>query len=832
MPSILEKFSDNFKQSLENASDLAQELKHPNTEPQHIFYGLIKQKGSVGAEVFYDLGIKSVDIKRIIDNPQQKIKSIPTKIAPKFSSSSKELIQQAVQIAYNQKHQYIGTEHLLAALLKTSDPAIIQIIKTTKTSNHKLSEQVRGLLKSASKLPDITETFKIIQEEQEREGSDKNQTTATNPLDIFGINLTDPKNQKNIDPVIGRQKEIDRIIQILSRRTKNNPLLLGDPGVGKTAIIEGLAKKILSGDVPRVLQDKKIYSLDLTSTIAGTMYRGEFENRIKQIIDEVKNHDDIILFIDEIHNIVGAGSTSGSMDAANILKPALARGEIHCIGATTYNDYRKTIENDTALERRFQSVKIVEPTIDDTKQILTGLKPFFEGFHEIQITERAINAAVDLSQRYLPEKFLPDKAIDLIDEAASAVKVGRKKSKGESEFELIAQKITDAENQKEVSIIKEDFELAIKSREKITHLQNKLTELKEKYKNSQKKYHGTINERHIAQTITKITGIPTEDLIGSEKKKVLNLEKNLNQKIIGQETATENIANLVKRAKTGLTPTNRPLASFIFVGPSGTGKTHTAQILAELVFNDPQAIVRIDMSEYSEKFNISKLIGAPAGYVGYKESGQLTEQIKNRPYSVVLFDEIEKANPEIFDLLLQVLDNGFLTDASGRKINFQNTIIVMTSNLGSNQIMAKDSKVLGFNSEPQKSNQADWRDSFIDAIKSHLKIEFLNRIDKIVYFNPLSIEAIEKIVKTELEDTAQRVCNAQNIKIQYTKSLIKTISKDCYNPHQGARLIKKIIQNKLETKLADQILSEKVKPYDTVQIKVKNGIICAERLAK
>ena len=828
-----EKFSNNYKQALKTAADFALALNHKMIEPDHILYGLVNQKGSVGAELLASLKIRPEDIKNNLAQLNQTKEQAAAKTSPKFSEAAKAVIQKSIQIAYRHEHNFVGTEHLLSALLQINNPEIEKTFQILRVSEKNLIQQVMATLRSASKLPDIAESFRVINQRHNRENEDDSEGEFyANPnimrqysaLELFGNNLTSQKFQKKIDPVIGREDEISRIIQILSRRTKNNPILLGEPGVGKTAIIEGLAKKIINGEVPEALQNKKIYALDLTATVAGTMYRGEFENRVKQIIDEAKSRPEVILFIDEIHNIVGAGSASGSMDAANILKPALAGGDIRCIGATTYHDYRRTIENDPALERRFQVVKIAEPTAEDAKNILNGIKKYFENFHRVKISDQAIEAAINLSQRYLPEKFLPDKAIDLIDEAAAAIKVNRKPSAAEQEIKKITQQIQDLAKKKEEAISADNFELALKLKEDLWQLEEKILPVQEKQRVAKRLDIGEITDRDIATVIAKITGIPAAELITSEKKKIMALDKKLKQKIIGQDRAVEIIADFVKRSKAGLTASHRPLASFIFVGPSGVGKTYLAKMLAETLFKDDKSLIRIDMSEYSEKFNISKLIGAPAGYVGYKESGQLTEKIKHKPYAIVLFDEIEKANRDVFDLLLQVLDEGFLTDAAGARINFQNTIIIMTANIGSQHF--QPDKKFGFGSAGSRNdkNYQALEEKIINETKNYFKVEFLNRVDKIIYFNPLSLADLEKIVKLELEKLNEKLAD-KNIKLNFTPRLIKFIADKSDGPTEGARGVRRTIQELLETPLAQKLLADEIMAGDNMRITVKNGII-------
>ncbi len=580
-------------------------------------------------------------------------------------------------------------------------------------------------------------------------------------------------------------------------------------------MIEGLAKRIAGGEVPDILKNKKIYTIDLTATVAGTMFRGEFESRVKQIIDEAKKRPEVILFIDEIHNIVGTGSASGSMDTANILKPALARGEIRCIGATTFEDYRKSIENDPALDRRFQPIKIAEPTTEEAKEILRGIKKYYEGFHQVEINETAIETAVTLSQKYLQDKFLPDKAIDLIDEACAAVKVNQKASPQEKQVKELERQLIEINRQKEKAITNEDFSQALELKREAQDIDEKLEYIKSKLLIDKAKIIGQIDGADVAGIIARITGIPAEELLASEKKHALNLDKRMKEQIIGQDEAVTIISDFIKRSKAGLSPEHKPLASFIFVGPSGVGKTHSARVLASQLFNDENSLIKIDMSEYSEKFNISKLIGAPAGYVGYKESGQLTEKVKHKPYSIVLFDEIEKANADIFDLLLQILEDGYLTDASGTKINFQNTIIIMTANIGSDLINKNPN--IGFDSDEIGKLQADIQEKIIEQTTRHFKPEFINRLDKIVYFSPLPLIQLKKIVNLELEKLNQRI-KSKNIYLEYDSDAVKLIAGKSHEVDQGARGIGKIIRELVETPLSVKILEDEIGSDDYIKV--------------
>ncbi|MFA6255485.1 MAG: ATP-dependent Clp protease ATP-binding subunit [Patescibacteria group bacterium] len=828
MFSLFQKFSTNSKQALKNAFSFALASGHQTITPQHILYGLSLQKGSIAAQILTRAKIESEEIKTIINKENSNQRAI-TQIS--LTEATKKLLEKAFLIASFNQHKYIGTEHLLASILTIKDGMTTKIFQQKGANVLEIYQQVEMILNSTSKFPDLTDAAEhfnnksnFLPGENNQGWEDYSSSLSEKPLtadsasilDIFGTNLTDPVIQKKIDPLIGREAEVERVIQILSRRNKNNPLLLGDPGVGKTAIVEGLAKKILLGEVPEILANKKIYTLDLSLVVAGTSFRGEFENRLKQIIQAVKRNPDIILFIDEIHNIIGVGSAAGSMDAANILKPALARGEIRCIGATTLEGYKKQIESDPALERRFQPVMVNQPSMEQTIEILEGIKNNYELFHQVKIDQKAIIAAAELSERYIPDRFLPDKAIDLIDEAASATKVKMGTDQKTKGLKDLRQQLNEISQKKMDAVAQEKFSLALKYRQQEQDLLIQLESLKAK--KQKPKVLAEITHQDIAQIVAKITGIPLTDLILAEKNRLLKLEKLLAKKIIAQDEALKSVAEFIRRARTGIADANRPIGSFIFLGPSGVGKTEAAKVLAETIFGNKQALIKIDMSEFAESFNISKLIGAPAGYVGYKEDTKLTDAVKRRPYSLVLFDEIEKAHRQVFNLLLQILEDGYLTDGTGKKVSFKNTIIIMTSNLGSESFNRQ--AALGFQGQTENKTE-EIKQEVLKQLQDKFPPEFLSRIDQTIIFNPLATQAISKIIQLQLKELEKRLAK-QRLKIEIEPQVIKTLAKISYQPQIGARAIRKNIQELIENKIARKILTTKSK---TIKVGVKDNKI-------
>ena len=823
MPSIFEKLTTHSKNAIKQAFNFALSSGHKTITPQHLLYGLSLQRGSIASQILVKSKLDKTELKEALTQTNLATKTI-TQID--LSPLTKKILEKSFLLANLNQHRYIGTEHLLASILEVNDPMVSNFFEKNNINIEDIKRQIGTILNSTSKFPDLTDAMNYFNDQNKPENYYQPNQQVNAPallLDVFATNLTDPKIQKNIDPVIGRQEEISRVIQILSRRNKNNPLLLGDPGVGKTAIIEGLAKKIVEGEVPEILNGKKIYALDLSLVVAGTSFRGEFENRLKQIINEVKANPDIILFIDEIHNIIGVGSATGSMDAANILKPALARGEIKCIGATTLEDYKKQLESDPALERRFQPVHIDQPNVAKTISILQGVKNNYEIFHQVAITQGALQAAAELSDRYLSDRFLPDKAIDLIDEAASEQKIRTGMNAVSKKISQLERSLREIIEKKQQAVQTEKFNLALRYRGQEQETLIQLRDLRTRQLN-QKTSRPEIGPTQIAAIVSKMTGIPLTDLIVKEKTNLLRLEKDLAKKIIDQEEAVEAIATFIRRSRTGIANANRPIGSFIFLGPSGVGKTELARVLAATVFGNEQSLIKIDMSEFAESFNISKLIGAPAGYVGYKEGTKLTDTVRRRPYSVVLFDEIEKAHPQVFNLLLQILEDGYLTDATGKKINFKNTIVIMTSNMGSNEFNRQ--AAIGFQDdspaakEQINKNFNEIKEGVFKKLKTKFPPEFLSRIDKTIIFKPLSQKTITKIARLYLKELVERLKH-QEITLIIDPKVANFIAKRSYSPDIGARAIRQNIQELIENKIATKILTKKL-TNQTITVKVKD----------
>ena len=785
-------FTQKANTALNAAIEYAENLGHTYIGSEHLLLGLLSSEGSVAYTALTARNITADNVETAVRNSVGI--GTPTVLSPNdFTPRSKNIIETAVTIARSLGHGYVGTEHLLIAILRDSSCYAMDILDAMNVSAADVAEE-------------ITKSVNVSQ----NDASPKSKTqskgkTETPTLDQFGRDLTAIARQGKIDPVIGRQKEIERVIQILCRRTKNNPCLIGEPGVGKTAIAEGLALKIASGEVPEILKDKRIVALDLTGMVAGTKYRGDFEERIKSAIDEVSKAGNIILFIDEVHTLIGAGTAEGAVDAANILKPALARGEMQVIGATTIEEYRKNIEKDSALERRFQSVLVGEPSREEAVEILKGIRDKYEAHHKVKITDEAIEAAVKMSSRYIGDRFLPDKAIDLIDEAASKVRL-RAYTPPEDIREL-EEKIKRINEEKASAVNSQNFEQAAALRDEEKEVKAHLENAKESWKKQNSETNGVVTPDEIAAIVSEWTHIPVVQLTEEESQRLLHMEEELHRRIVGQDQAVSAVAKAIRRGRVGLKDPNRPTGSFIFLGPTGVGKTELCKTLAATLFGDESAMIRLDMSEFMEKHTVSKLVGSPPGYVGYDEGGQLTEKVRRKPYSVVLFDEIEKAHPDVFNMLLQILDDGVLTDSQGRKVDFKNCIIIMTSNVGAKLITNAGNAALGFKGEEGNGtmSQSDIKDAVMGELKKCFRPEFLNRVDDIIVFEQLNKDDIKEIARRMLKTLKNRV-HDMGIELDFDDSAIEKISDEGFDPVYGARPLRRAIQSQIEDKLSEEML--------------------------
>ncbi len=791
----------------------AEELGHTYVGSEHILMGLLKEGSGVAAVVLDELGVYSDELESLLKSeigtgPKSSLSTTD------FTPRTKRVLQNAVMQAANLGHNYVGTEHLLLALIGETDSYAVRFLNELGANTRDILDKLNEDFGDQT-ADDTMYGGNMLNDSYPGSGSPgKTGKTKTKTLDQFGKDLTQMAQNGAIDPVIGRQNEIERVIQILCRRTKNNPCLIGEPGVGKTAVAEGLALKIASGDVPELLKGKRVISLDLTGMIAGTKYRGDFEDRIKNAIEELKKSGNIILFIDELHTIIGAGSAEGSADAANILKPSLARGDFQVIGATTIKEYRKHIEKDAALERRFQPVTVGEPSEEETVMILEGLRDRYEAHHKVKITDEAIKSAVKLSSRYITDRFLPDKAIDLIDEAASGVRL--RAYTAPDNLQKLENKIKEIDKEKSAAINEQNFEYAAKLRDEEKSIKKKLEEQRRLWQSKHENTNGAVTEKNIAHIVSNWSGIPVAQLTQAESARLLNMEDILHKRIIGQNEAVEQIAKAIRRGRVGLKDPKRPVGSFIFLGPTGVGKTELCKALAQAMFGDENAIIRFDMSEYMEKHTVSKLIGSPPGYIGYDEGGQLTEKVRRKPYSVILFDEIEKAHPDVFNMLLQVLEDGHITDSQGRKINFKNAIIIMTSNVGARLITEKQSNLGFYANRTAESDKAKLKETVMAELKKTFKPEFLNRVDDIIVFNKLTEEDIKLIAKNMLKDVKTRAKNL-NIDINFVESSVDEISKEGFDPVYGARPLRRAIQSKIEDKLSEEVLKGEVKSGQKVR---------------
>ncbi len=810
------KFTNSCNNVLEIASEIAMELGHHYIGTEHILYGLAKEENGVASKVLANQEVTPESIIEKIDELVGKEESIDEIID--FTPRTKRVIEVAFIEARKLGYNYIGTEHLLIGILREGDSIAARILLNLNVNIPRLyNEIVKVINEGENYIPSNNADKNSSNGKQGRRGS-YNQTTTLNQ---FGEDLTKKAEEGKLDPIIGRQKEIERVLQILSRRTKNNPCLIGEPGVGKTAVVEGLAQKIVSGDVPEILKNKRVVTLDISGMVAGAKYRGDFEERIKKALNEVKKAGDVILFIDEIHTIVGAGAAEGAIDAANILKPLLARGEIQLVGATTLNEYRKYIEKDAALERRFSPVTVEEPSEKDTIQILKGIRDKYEAHHNVKITDEAINAAVKMSVRYVNDRFLPDKAIDLIDEAASRARL---KTYVEPEnLKKLQEQIEEKQKDKEEAVRNQKFEKAAKLRDEERALKEKLEKEENKWKNKKTKSLTNITEDNIAEVISTWTGIPAKKITEDENERLRHLEDALHKRVVGQNEAVEAVSKAIRRGRVGLKDPKRPIGSFLFLGPTGVGKTELSKALAESLFGDENAMIRIDMSEYMEPHSVAKLIGSPPGYVGFEEGGQLTEKIRRKPYAVVLFDEIEKAHPDVMNMLLQILEDGRLTDSQGRVVNFKNTVIIMTSNLGARMIT--DKKSLGFSNKSEetdtKKQYEETKKEVMEVVKRELRPEFINRIDEIIVFHKLNEEEISQIIDILLDEVIKRL-KEQKLDVLFDKDVKALIESKGIDKNYGARPLRRTIQNLVEDKLAEEILDGNLKVGKKAVVGVEN----------
>jgi len=798
---MFNRFTERARKVILLAKEEAKRFNHDYIGTEHILLGLVREGEGVAAAVLASFGLSPDKIRIEVEKLVQPGPATVVSGDLPFTPKAKKVIELAIDEARALGHNYIGTEHLLLGLIREGEGVASQVLMNMGLELEKVREEVMNLL--GSEVPGY-------------EMGQKTSQAKTPALDAFGRDLTKLAKEDKLDPVIGRKNEIERVVQILSRRTKNNPVLLGEAGVGKTAIVEGLALKIIANEVPETLKDRRIIILDLALMVAGTKYRGQFEERIKAVMDEIKRSKDIIIFIDELHTLVGAGGAEGAIDASNIMKPALSRGEIQCIGATTLDEYRKHIEKDAALERRFQTIMVEPPSVIEGIEILKGLRDRYEAHHRVKFTDEAVEAAVKLSDRYISGRYLPDKAIDLMDEAGARARLSVMTAP--PDLRNIEEKAEKVRQEKESAVKNQDFEKAAKFRDDERKIKDELNKTKREWKESKGKFEPKVTGDDIAVIVSKITGIPIVRMEEKEQDKLLKMEDSLHKRVIGQDEAISAIAHAVRRSRAGIKDPRRPIGSFVFLGPTGVGKTLVARALAEFMFGDEDAIIQIDMSEYMEKFNISRLVGAPPGYVGYEEGGQLTEKVRRRPYSVVLLDEIEKAHVDVFNLLLQMLEEGRLTDSFGRKVDFKNTIIIMTSNIGAEMLKKQGS--IGFKSTAEEVTYQSMKERLLDEVKRTFKPEFLNRVDDIIVFRSLTKDDLDRIVELEVKDVEARLKD-QNIYLELTKEAKDFLSEKGFDKSLGARPLKRTIQRFLEDPMAEEIIKGTFKKGGVVKVTAK-----------
>jgi ATP-dependent Clp protease ATP-binding subunit ClpC len=802
------RFTERAQKVLSLAQEEAVRLGHNNIGTEHILLGLIREGEGIAAKALVALGLGLEKIQDEVESLIGRGQEQPTNIA--YTPRAKKVIELSMDEARKLGHTYVGTEHILLGLIREGEGVAARVLNNLGVSLNKARQQVLQLLGSS----EVVST---------NHGTNPNVSTPT--LDGLARDLTAFAKEGNLDPVIGRSKEIERVIQVLSRRTKNNPVLIGEPGVGKTAIAEGLAQKIVNNEIPETLRDKRVMTLDMGSVVAGTKYRGEFEDRLKKIMDEIRQAGNIILFIDELHTLIGAGGAEGAIDASNILKPALARGELQCIGATTLDEYRKYIEKDAALERRFQPITVDQPSPEEAIQILKGLRDRYEAHHRVKITDEAIEQAVRLSDRYITDRFLPDKAIDLIDEASSKVRL--RSYTVPPDLKKLESTLEEIRKEKDAAVQSQEFEKAASLRDKEQKLREELDQTRNEWKEKQGRTDSEVTPDDIAQVVASWTGIPVVKLAEEETERLLKMESILHDRVIGQDEAVKAVSRAIRRARAGLKDPKRPMGSFIFLGPTGVGKTELARALAESLFGDENAVIRIDMSEYMEKHSTSRLVGAPPGYVGYEEGGQLTEKVRRKPYSVVLLDEIEKAHPEVFNILLQVLEDGRLTDSKGRTVDFRNTLIIMTSNVGAETI--KKNSTLGFTAANDAGRDYNnMKDKVMGELKKSFRPEFLNRIDEIIVFHSLDEEHIARIVTLMADDLRKRL-NEQEVDFELTDKAKAFLAKEGYDPMFGARPLRRAIQKHIEDRLSEELLRGNISKGDKLTIDEENGELVVHR---
>lgn len=801
MDMMFGRFTERAQKVLALSQEEAIRLGHSNIGTEHILLGLVREGEGIAAKALYGLGLGPEKIQKEVENLIGKGKDNTKTIH--YTPRAKKVIELSMDEARKLGHSYVGTEHILLGLIREGEGVAARVLGNLGVSLNKARQQVLQLLGSN-------------EANSHSGGSSSSATTPT--LDSLARDLTAIAREGSLDPVIGRSKEIQRVIEVLSRRTKNNPVLIGEPGVGKTAIAEGLAQQIINNEIPEILRDKRVMTLDMGTVVAGTKYRGEFEDRLKKVMDEIRQAGNIILFIDELHTLIGAGGAEGAIDASNILKPSLARGELQCIGATTLDEYRKYIEKDAALERRFQPIQVDEPSLEESVQILKGLRDRYEAHHRVSITDEAIDAAVKLSDRFISDRFLPDKAIDLIDEAGSKVRL--RSYTTPPNLKELETKLEEIRKEKDAAVQSQEFEKAASLRDAEQRLREELEETKKVWKEKQGQENTEVTIDDIAAVVASWTGIPVSRLAATETEKLLKLEEILHSRVIGQEEAVKSVAKAVRRARAGLKDPARPIGSFIFLGPTGVGKTELARALAEAMFGEEDAMIRIDMSEYMEKHSTSRLVGSPPGYVGFEEGGQLTEKVRRKPYSVILLDEIEKAHPDVFNILLQVLEDGRLTDSKGRTVDFRNTILILTSNVGAQALQRN--KYVGFSIQDGKQDYQEMKDQVMEELKKAFRPEFLNRIDETIVFHALEKEHLKEIVSLMANQLTERL-KEHEIELELTDAAKEKITEEGFDPEYGARPLRRAIQKLIEDRLSEEMLKGNISSGQHILIDVQNG---------